>query len=145
MAEDSLKEVWLLTCNPNGTTCTERVFAEMGEVEITKVSREIADTVYSFRHVIAQYVAATIREELAKGETEIHISADDDDASEYILVKMGIDSGCDWFGEEVCDVDPDDCEPVRKVDTVYASLGYYDQVECLFSYELEKCRKLTVE
>ncbi len=145
MDENSIKEVWLLTCDYNCTRCEERIFADMGDDEIAKVSEEIASTVDAFGYVVSNYVANVIREELAKGDTEIHIDAEDISGSEYILFKIGIDSGYNCVGDKKHRVNKKKVKPVHKGDTIYATSGYYGEVDCLFSYEINDCREMVVE
>lgn len=133
-AEASHKEVWLMTSNPNGDIVLgERLFANMEKKEIAEISNYIARQCGIFEDAISKYVSRIITTELANGETEIRISPNDGESSEFIIVKLGIDSGEDWSGNPI-DM-PEDVETidVGRGSKVYALCGYYGDVEGIFS------------
>ena len=142
-----LREVWLLTDSPHGYHHVEdRVFAELGEKEISEIASEIGSA-YGFKKAIRPYVEDFIRKELANGETQIYLNPEDEDMTEFFIYKVKLDSGTDWSGaNESPEPDEEDKVDVFKGDEIYASHGYYGDIDTLYSSEwLDYLYPLTIE
>lgn len=130
--DKTLTEVWLLTSSPEGTRVKERVFAELGKREIGLIADAIREVVSDadIRHRITNQIEA----ELEEGNFLISINLGSDYApTEFILALTDIDTGIDWNGDEC--VIPENIEHrnVTRGSTIYASTGWYGDVELLFS------------
>lgn len=148
MEKNEPLKVWLLTCFPDGVTVNNRIFAELGDTEILRIARDIADAFDGFGLAISAYVESEIRKQLANGATEIHISADDNQCSEYIIVKTEIDSGRSFDGFEDCKVVKKCCKEVHKGDKVFVTIGYEGDAQGIYSAKMPEMREyelITVE
>lgn len=130
--DKTLTEVWLLTSNPEGMRVKERVFAELGKREIGLIADAICEVVSDadIRHRIANQIET----ELEEGNSLISINLSSDyEPTEFILTLTDIDTGIDWNGDEC--VIPENIEHrnVTRGSTIYATTGWYGDVELLFS------------
>lgn len=138
MNQTPLEEVWLLTCSPHGKRTEERVFANMGEEEINSIAEQIAGEYNGFRTAITNHIKAYIKEELAKGETEIHIDDEVEEFTEFIIIKTTFDTGSDWSGtSEVDELPEEERQEVFRGSTIYATQAYYGGVDALYSAPTE--------
>ena len=128
-------EVWVLSSSPDGQTCSDRVFAEMGDRETKMVGDEIASACGdAFTYVIDSYVKALVRKELENGETEIHIDPEDNEFTEFRLIKAGIDTGIEVFTFDECEKpDKEHIKEVYAGSTIYATEGWSGDIKCLYS------------
>lgn len=147
--KEPVKEVWLfLVLNSYGPSCDcRRVFAEMGEREINIIAKEVSGEYDHFREAIEQYFAKQLRDELAKGETEVRISPNDSEETEYVITKYEIDSGTDWGNAGDCKKpDEEDRIDVYVGDNIFATEDYFGNVEAFYSAEFwEEMTPFTIE
>lgn len=139
----------LLVVDSYGPSCDcMRIFAEMGDCEINEIVNDIVAEFCKFEKVTPQHIKSEICRELTQGETEIHISSDDE-SLEYIVVSTSIDSGYSWSNDDDIKVDERCCREIRKGDTVFVSVGgYYGEAGGVYSAkmpEMDEYEELTVE